>query len=168
MKKICTECNVEKELEDFTPEKSGRFGRKSKCRLCMRYKTRAYESSRYKTNPEFRKYKNKMSEGYKKKNPKAILEKQKRRYRKKREAVIERYGGECGCCKETKYEFLAIDHVNGGGNEERRNGVTSRSLVRKLFDNPSVLPEYRILCHNCNSSMGYYGYCPHQRENFTI
>ena len=24
--------------------------------------------------------------------------------------------------------------------------------------------KYRLLCHNCNQSMGWYGYCPHQKE----
>lgn len=23
---------------------------------------------------------------------------------------------------------------------------------------------FRVLCHNCNSSLGYYGYCPHRRN----
>jgi hypothetical protein len=22
---------------------------------------------------------------------------------------------------------------------------------------------YRVLCHNCNSARGLYGYCPHER-----
>jgi hypothetical protein len=29
-------------------------------------------------------------------------------------------------------------------------------LIRNNF------PEgYRVLCHNCNQSLGYFGYCPH-------
>jgi hypothetical protein len=23
---------------------------------------------------------------------------------------------------------------------------------------------FQVLCHNCNSSKGYYGYCPHEKE----
>ena len=30
------------------------------------------------------------------------------------------YGGQCACCGEKAYEFLAIDHINGGGLAERR------------------------------------------------
>lgn len=42
--KTCTQCKVSKPLEDFGPEKRGKYGRRSKCRECMRENTRAYES----------------------------------------------------------------------------------------------------------------------------
>src|ERR1035437_10247647 len=36
-----------------------------------------------------------------------------------RERVIKNYGGKCVCCGENKIEFLAIDHIEGGGRKHR-------------------------------------------------
>lgn len=79
-----------------------------------------------------------------------------------RQKVIDAYGGCCACCGETRFEFLAIDHVNGGGRKEREV-LSSWQLVNKVYklDCP---PEYQILCHNCNSAKGWWGFCPHERE----
>jgi len=80
--------------------------------------------------------------------------------RKLREEVIKGYGAECECCKESRYEFLALDHRNGGGNKERKAGKHTYSIYRDASKRkfPS---DYRILCHNCNNALGFYGYCPH-------
>jgi len=66
----------------------------------------------------------------------------------------------CACCGETKLEFLGIDHVNGGGGKarkERGHGNVYASLKAQGYP-----LGYRVLCHNCNMSIGFYGYCPHQ------
>lgn len=85
-------------------------------------------------------------------------------HRTNRELAIALYGGACNCCDEARYEFLAIDHINGGGTKERKERFpNSQSFYKYISKN--YLPEvYRILCHNCNSALGYYGFCPHQRE----
>jgi len=75
--------------------------------------------------------------------------------------LIERYGGACVCCDETRLEFLAIDHVDGGGTKERSQ-MRPHEYYRRLLDAPRPLPGYRMLCHNCNAALGLYGYCPHQ------
>lgn len=67
------------------------------------------------------------------------------------------------------YEFLAIDHEDGGGNEHRRQitgGRAGDAMVRWLILN-DFPPGFRVLCHNCNQAIGYYGYCPHEliKEN---
>lgn len=81
-----------------------------------------------------------------------------------RKEVIAKYGNKCACCGETAYEFLAIDHIHGGGCKERREKKfpNSQTFFRYLSKNyePTV---YRVLCHNCNSARGYYGYCPHEQ-----
>ena len=72
----------------------------------------------------------------------------------------------CFCCGEKNHEFLAIDHVNGGGNKHRAKlgfkcggGSNFYSWLAK-----NNYPDgYRVLCHNCNFSLGLYGYCPHER-----
>lgn len=78
-----------------------------------------------------------------------------------RKQVIEVYGGKCQCCGETQYEFLAIDHIDGGGREHRRQ-LKWGSVYRWLRDNG--YPEgFQVLCHNCNMAKAFYGICPHQR-----
>lgn len=90
-------------------------------------------------------------------------EERKEKYRLLRDAVIEGYGGRCACCGETTREFLAIDHVDGDGRVERKTRSIQQimtAIVKQGF--PS---DYRVLCHNCNQSLGWYGYCPH--DNLT-
>jgi hypothetical protein len=90
-----------------------------------------------------------------------------RMYRRwlKRYQVLSHYSGggdpRCDCCDETRLEFLAIDHVHGGGNKHRAAIGTNVRMHDWLLQ--QGLPDgYRVLCHNCNLSHGYYGYCPHQ------
>lgn len=68
----------------------------------------------------------------------------------------------CSCCNESKIEFLAVDHVNGGGNKHRHSMKENFHLWLKKNKYPNG---YRVLCHNCNSSYGSYGYCPHSSES---
>lgn len=71
--------------------------------------------------------------------------------------VIAAYGGQCECCGETRWEFLTLDHKEGRAPGERELGDT---MYRKARDEgyPS---RYRILCYNCNCSLGHLRYCPH-------
>lgn len=93
----------------------------------------------------------------------------KRRRLKQRLEVLNHYGAndpKCACCNERRLEFLAIDHINGGGNAHRREIGRSGGgdkIIRWL--RKMGLPQgYRLLCHNCNHSMGVLGYCPHMGE----
>jgi hypothetical protein len=100
----------------------------------------------------------------------------KLRYResnnKVRMAVLEHYGGDpprCACCGESQLDFLAVDHIQGGGKREikalkTKAGTQFYQWIVK-HDYP---PRYQVLCHNCNMSKGFYGYCPHQKEGHRI
>ena len=70
----------------------------------------------------------------------------------------------CACCGELRLEFLALDHIDGRGRRQRgaldRHG-TSMYVWLRMHGYPAG---YRVLCHNCNGALGYYGYCPHERE----
>lgn len=81
------------------------------------------------------------------------------RYKLLRKFVIDSYGGKCNCCGENKVEFLAVDHINGGGNMDRKENSIEQILKRIIKLNFPT--SYRVLCHNCNLSLGFYGYCPH-------
>lgn len=93
----------------------------------------------------------------------AILKSQKKYIDGLRDAAYRAYGGYiCACCKETKREFLTIDHVNNDGAAHRREigrGVFTLFLWMKRNNYPEG---FRILCMNCNFSYGMYSYCPHK------
>lgn len=77
------------------------------------------------------------------------------------------YGGNppsCACCGETRLEFLTVDHIDGGGGKHKKEiNKTGDGFYNWLITNhfPSG---YRVLCYNCNLSLGHLGYCPHEKE----
>jgi hypothetical protein len=79
--------------------------------------------------------------------------------------VLSHYSGgspSCACCGETIFQFLAIDHIDGGGLKSRKSlGLRSSTQLYRYLENESFPPGYRVLCHNCNLAIGFYGYCPH-------
>ena len=80
---------------------------------------------------------------------------------KRRQVVLSHYGGTCDCCGESTLEFLSIDHINGKGTAHRRDVGEGQKFYKWLI--ASNFPEgFRVLCHNCNMSYGFYGYCHHQ------
>ena len=82
--------------------------------------------------------------------------------------VMEAYGGSrCACCGETEADFLTIDHIGGKGRVHRRTiNRRGESFYRwlKVCHYPAG---YRVLCMNCNFSLGHFGYCPHQEKRKT-
>jgi hypothetical protein len=79
-------------------------------------------------------------------NKDRLLEGTHRRKAERKQTVFEHYGLECSCCGENEFEFLTIDHINGGGNEHRRsiNGCFYRWVIENGF--PDGL---QTLCYNC-------------------
>ena len=80
-----------------------------------------------------------------------------------RSRVINGYGGCCNCCGERMVEFLSLDHVLGGGNQERKTKSCGgrAAYMRAIKENfPS---DYQILCMNCNFAKGIHGGCPHKK-----
>lgn len=74
---------------------------------------------------------------------------------------------QCECCGELEYEFLTIDHINGGGQKQlkelKRIGT---NFYRWLMMN-NFPDGFRVLCMNCNHAIGRQnsdGICPHQRK----
>lgn len=43
--KICTECNVEKQLTEYNNQKLGKYGKRATCRECQNAKNRAYKKT---------------------------------------------------------------------------------------------------------------------------
>jgi hypothetical protein len=93
----------------------------------------------------------------------SCLESDRAIHRRIRELVLFHYGGKCSCCSIDIYEFLAMDHKEGNGNQHRQK-VTGhkKALPYRWYIQNNFPPEFEILCHNCNMAKGLYGVCPHQ------
>lgn len=90
--------------------------------------------------------------------------KQKSKYRNQVKLdAMQHYGSICACCGETRIEFLSIDHIDGNGSNHKKEvsygrGGANFYIWLKKNNYP---PGFRVLCHNCNQSLGHFGYCPH-------
>lgn len=69
----------------------------------------------------------------------------------------------CNCCKISNYEFLTIDHVNGGGHKHRREINHGHLEIWLIMNN---FPDgFQVLCSNCNTGRAKNGgICPHQNR----
>lgn len=102
---------------------------------------------------------------YFKENGSGILSRRRQKDRQLKQEIIDAYGGKCECCGESAFEFMTIDHINGDGAEHRRQiGGKGRHLYRAIKAEGFPKDRYRLLCLNCNISLGFYGYCPHHPE----
>jgi hypothetical protein len=75
----------------------------------------------------------------------------------------------CSCpnCNETNINKLCLDHIDGGGEKHRKHlGKSARgNRMYNWAKNNNYPSMFRILCANCNKSLGNRGYCPH--DNIT-
>lgn len=84
-------------------------------------------------------------------------------HKRVKDEVFNAYGGyRCVCCGETEPIFLVIDHINGGGNTERRAIYTNGGAGQYWYLRKMGFPNgYQVLCHNCNYAKTQGG-CPHE------
>jgi len=145
-KKICCRCHQEKKASEFGVSNTRPDGLTSACKACL--------------GPYMRVHVRKWNEKWKKEHGGVSYA----TYRAQliRLEALAHYGGKCTCCGEDHPEFLAFDHVNGGGGKHKAK-YKIRHLERWLKRN-GYPDGFRILCHNCNQAMGYYRTCPHQTE----
>lgn len=153
MDKICSNCKKLLDKSFFNKHSKMLSGLSSRCRNCINYFSKGW----YAKNKERAKY---MAKKYRLSHMGQQRKTQRNVRLRNRKLVLEHYGNKCACCGENKYEFLAIDHINGGGRKEQTlyggSGGVYRSIIRNNF--PNI---YQILCHNCNMAKGFYGKCPH-------
>ena len=90
---------------------------------------------------------------YMKTYPKEKKRIQDRNYHKKlKKEIIDLLGGKCKLCRYSGIA-LQIDHINNGGNQERRkfvNGGNNRYWKFILDKVKSGSKDYQLLCANCN------------------
>jgi hypothetical protein len=122
----------------------------------------AYRRDYYDRNTEIVKQRAKK---WQQNNKERVSVNRKNRFDKLRQDVLTEYGGKCSCCHIANPVFLTIDHINGGGNEHRRNigANNSRRFYRWLQLN-SYPESFQLLCWNCNYAKHLLGRCPHQES----
>ena len=99
---------------------------------------------------------------YRARDPKKASDYQKAYNRRRRQLVIDHYGGKCACCGEREIKFLAVDHEAGGGNKHRMHIGSGGAGIVEWVIRENFPKGFRVLCHNCNMAIGFYGSCPHQ------
>ena len=168
----CSKCG-ELPLSEFyhTKCKTTALGWRFVCKKCAKEKRKA----EYKADPEGEKQR---LYAWRKKNPEAEKLIQDRKYARhgheyrkqmksaridRRRTVLEHYSGSppmCASCGTGIYEFLCIDHIDGGGNQQRaelklKSDGFYRWLIKQGF------PEgFCVLCHNCNNALSAFGVAP--------
>lgn len=100
---------------------------------------------------------------YRANNKERIREQHREETKTVRDKAIEGYGSRCVCCGEIERVFLTLDHVNGGGNQERKHNshFAYRDAIKRGFP-----PDYQVLCFNCNWAKHALGVCPHQLQDY--
>lgn len=189
--KRCTVCGDEKPLDEYATRRASHDGKTAKCKPCyseymreqrVRHRDRRLEDKRayYRANTAAHAERGRR---WRADHPEAIraqktrwVEGNRERYRAAKRAynerlrrrVLDHYSDgspSCACCGEARYQFLALDHTDGGGNEHRRSlGIKAGSAFCRWVVSNGFPPLFRVLCHNCNAAMGYYGSCPHEDE----
>ena len=138
----CSKCKQQKPTSEFQVDNRVSRGFTYQCKECRKV---------YKKTSQWHEYS--------KKYVKEHLEDYREAAARRRREAISLLGGKCECCGEKEYKFLAIDHIHGLHLRDRTE--SGNALVNKVRKNPKAKEIYRILCHNCNSAIGFYGFCPH-------
>jgi len=142
-----------------------------KCRIPARLElARRQSSAWYYNNPEKAKIRRQRAF---EKHPGQYRE-TKRRYENRRRAQFRRivigfytHGTyRCACCGEDEWDFLELDHINGGGRKEnlRMFGRESSSPLYRWLARNGFPSGYQILCANCNRSKAKHAVCVHKRR----
>lgn len=100
-------------------------------------------------------------------NPERVKKTNRAWYAKIKANTIAHYGGMCVCCGEDNPMFLTMDHVKNDGAAHRKGDGRGKSLWWWAFKHgyPDSL---QLMCYNCNCAKGHLGYCPHEKEDYTL
>lgn len=143
--KICTKCKQSKPIDDFYINWTS--GTRYWCKAC-----RVSYATAYNKRPDQVERRKKHAKEYRDQT---------------RNQILDHYGAKCVCCGETQRYFLAIDHVHGGGNAQRKElggGRNNNMSILLYIIKNNYPPDYQILCHNCNFAKSHFGRCPCQDD----
>lgn len=59
--------------------------------------------------------------------------------------------------------FLTLDHIEGGGNQERQSSNRKSPYTYEVALKENLPDRFQILCFNCNWAKHAVGLCPHQK-----
>lgn len=122
--KSCSKCKIVKSFSDFYVHRNHGDGFTSQCKLCTQTSNK-------------RKYQERVRNGTQ------TISSNKRA----RELALQKLGGVCVHCGFSDPRALQIDHISGGGNQER-NTIGRFAICRKIASGDT--DGYQILCANCN------------------
>lgn len=142
IERVCNKCKIRKPIEQYNDQSRNNGLKRLYCKKCQYQNQQRWRS----INLDY--------------YNKGIREK-RRRFRIE---MVNAYGGKCVCCGETEIQFLSLDHINGGGEAERKKFFGPSGVLAYLKSRGWPTDKYQILCHNCNMSKGFYGECPHMRK----
>jgi hypothetical protein len=153
MKKICTICQEEKVLEDFTFDKGNKKdGRRASCKECCRKKNAEY----IKFNPDKKLESDRKS--YEKLKEKKLAQKKEYYLKKKKEILLKRkeYAAnnkQAISIKNKKYREANLEHLKKHNREYQRKYAKLLSAKRKELVNSTPLRQFkeRIRCLVKNS-----------------
>lgn len=170
--RTCTKCSVSKAEDEFA--KNGKYLRNT-CLACRNQKNKeSYYRHKERRLAEVKRYYQENRE-QKLEYAKKWARENKHRHRqygrngtlRLRRDVFTAYGGKCECCGIDEEMFLTIDHIDGNGNQHRKEVLGSHLMAGTHFYRwlrQNGYPEgFRVLCFNCN--MGRHrngGICPHK------
>lgn len=148
--KRCRRCTHTKPVEEFRKYPDGRIS--GECIPCLAYAAEWVKNKRAR-DIEFAK-----------RDKAATKERVMKIMRKARRDVIAHYGGKCACCGEAHIEFLHLDHIEGGGTQQRAELKRWGNAFYRWLQKQGYPEGFRVLCANCNEALGHYGYCPRELE----
>lgn len=129
----CTGCSRILPITEFYRQKTGPQGRRTRCKACCIVARLDYRRRHPEAESE-------VGRRWRQKNEGNL-----HRHRVRRKA-LEILGGRCVRCGFDDPRALQIDHINGGGHQER---LASRGSVESRIVRGDVGP-YQLLCANCN------------------
>jgi hypothetical protein len=88
------------------------------------------------------------AKSYRDRNPESCKKSARMQWRKLRLSIIEYLGGKCVTCGFTDWRAIQVDHINGGGNKERKAFKNHNRYFRSLVGCDKS--KYQLLCANCN------------------
>lgn len=129
--KICPCCKKEKPLSEFYNDKRNSIGKTPQCKCCLLIKSNNY----YNGHKEGRRQ-------YTRDNGQRV-----------KQIVLSHYSGgepKCAKCGFKDIRALSIDHINGGGNKQRRtDGLLGANFYKWLIRQQDYPQDLQVLCMNC-------------------
>lgn len=163
--KICAKCKKNKSLNEFNKYVRSSDGRQSYCRDCASNLSKEYNKKNKdilavkrtnwrNSNKENRAKDRIAAKKWRENNPERYKASWKKHNRKFKKNVLLKISNELKCvrCGCDRFEFLEINHKNGGGAQERKNnGSSNMTFYSLILKGERSTTDLEILCKPCNS-----------------